>query len=232
MSTSTVPERTATRTVLVVDDDRDVAELTEALLTDDGYTVSCLFATEADLVLEAVGRLEPDCVLLDSTGPTRRFGTSWDLAEHLARRERPVPVVMFTADSAAVQEAQAQQSRRSQVAALAGIVPKPFDLEQLLAVVAAASGASAPFNHSPAADATRTQALVERLQQGGATDIAASPAREWVTFRGPSGHVLQLYWWQRRGVYYVGRYAPDGEVLKPIGRFADREAAVLCALGA
>jgi CheY-like chemotaxis protein len=120
-----VPERTATRTVLVVDDDRDVAELTEALLTDDGYTVSSLYATEAVLVLEAVGRLEPDCVLLDSTGATRDFGTSWDLAEHLARRERPVPVVMLTAHSAAVQEAQAHESPRSQAAALAGIVSKP-----------------------------------------------------------------------------------------------------------
>src|SRR5262245_605572 len=117
VSTPLVPACTATRTVLVVDDDRDVAELTEALLTDDGYTVSCLFTAEADLVREAVGRLEPDCVLLDSTGPTRDFGTSWDLAEHLARRERPVPVVMFTAHSAAVREAQAQASLRSQRAA-------------------------------------------------------------------------------------------------------------------
>jgi hypothetical protein len=139
---------------------------------------------------------------------------------------------MFTAHSAAVQEAQAHESPRSQAAALAGIVSKPFDLEEFLAIVAAAVGAAASFNHSPAADAARTQALVERLHQGGARDIVASPAREWATFRGPSGHIIQLYWWQQRGVYYVGRYAPDGEVLKPIGRFVDREAAVLCALGA
>src|SRR3712207_7591274 len=42
-----------------------------------------------------------------------------------------------------------------------------------------------------AADAARTQALVERLRTGGAADIRRSTRREWVTFRAPSGRFVQ-----------------------------------------
>lgn len=52
--------------VLCVDDDRDVAEVVQAVLTDEGYKVSCLYELEDEALLRAVGRLEPDVVLLDS----------------------------------------------------------------------------------------------------------------------------------------------------------------------
>jgi CheY-like chemotaxis protein len=56
--------------VLVVDDDRDVAELIQAILTDAGYPTSCLYTLEDNALLRATGRLEPDCVLLDGpAGP-------------------------------------------------------------------------------------------------------------------------------------------------------------------
>jgi DNA-binding response OmpR family regulator len=54
--------------VLIVDDDRDIAELVEAVLTDASYTVSLLHQLEPEMVVAAVGRLEPDCLLLDSSG--------------------------------------------------------------------------------------------------------------------------------------------------------------------
>ena len=49
--------------------DRDIAEILQALFTDEGYRTSCLYHTEGDAVLRAVGRLEPDVILLDSGNP-------------------------------------------------------------------------------------------------------------------------------------------------------------------
>jgi CheY-like chemotaxis protein len=184
--------------VLVVDDDRDIAELVEAILSDAGYTVSLLYQLDPETVTAAVGRLEPDCVLLDSSD-SRDYGDSWTLAQRFAERERPVPVVMFTANAAANQEARTNVSDRSQAARFAGVLAKPFDLEEVLAVVAHATGTSSPFDLSMQADAVRTQALVERLQTGGATDLRRSTRREWITFRAPSGRLVQLYWWQQGG---------------------------------
>jgi DNA-binding response OmpR family regulator len=78
-------------TVLCVDDDRDMAELVQAVLTDEGYAVSCLYSVEEDAVLRAAGRLEPDCILLDSDSD-EDYGGSWQVAADLAERFRPVPV--------------------------------------------------------------------------------------------------------------------------------------------
>src|SRR5438067_1250718 len=86
-------DRQRTGCVLVVDPDRDIAELVQAILTDEGYEVSCLYGYRGDRLRAAVGRLEPDCVLLDGSGADG-YGDSWEEARRLGRRARPVPVVM------------------------------------------------------------------------------------------------------------------------------------------
>src|SRR5690606_25921767 len=110
-----------------------------------------------ELVIRSVGMLEPDCVLLDGQSP-EGYGTSWDLAASLAARSRPVPVVMFTAHGPDVREARDGASPRSEMANLSGIVTKPFQLDELIDVVATAIGRSTPFDHSIEADAERTRA--------------------------------------------------------------------------
>ena len=156
--------------VLGVDADRDIAELVEAVLSDAGYAVSLLYQLEGDVVAAAVGQLEPDCLLPDSGGPADD-GPSWALAERLAVRGRAVPVVLFSTRLENLREATAHESERSRAAHFAGVLGKPFDLEELLDVVARATGASVPFDRSRQADAARTQALVERVRAGGASDI-------------------------------------------------------------
>jgi CheY-like chemotaxis protein len=215
--------------VLVVDDDDDIAELVQAVLTDEGYDVSVLARARPEELRAAVGRLEPDCILLDGGGPLG-YGASWAEAAGLHARVRPVPVVMFTVHQAATREAGEGLSERSRAARFAAILPKPFPLEDLLEAVARAAAQSVPFNRSAGGDARRTRALVERLEAGGARDVQASARREWVTFRAPDDGLVQLYWWQQAGVYYVGRYAPDGAVMQTVGRFHDVEAAVSAAL--
>ena len=214
--------------VLCVDDDRDVAEVVQAVLTDEGYEVSCLYELTDDALFRAAGRLEPDVVLLDSTSATDYAG-AWDLAADLHRRSRPVPVVMFTAHVGAADEAEEGRSPRATLAAFAAIVRKPFDLDELIAAVATAAGLSVPFDRSGGAETQRTEALVKALEARGATDIRPSQMREWALFRDLQGRLVQLYWWQKGGVYQVGRYKDNGK-LAMVGQFADRDAAIDLAL--
>ncbi len=57
-----------------------------------------------------------------------------------------------------------------------------------------------------------------------------STRREWANFRTGDGTLVQLYWWQRDGVYYVARYAETGGVLQTLGRFYDLDAAIAIAM--
>ena len=215
--------------VLVVDNDDAVAALVSAILTDEGYAVTALNDTSHASVASAVGRVEPDCILLDSAeGPA--FGGSWGEAVYLSRRDRTVPTVMFTAHVSAVAEARDRATERARDADFTAIVPKPFTLDELLDAVGTAAGQSERFNHSEAADRQRTAELVERLRGAGATDIRTSERREWATFTLPGGeHLYQLYWWHAKGVYMIGRYDEDAR-LEMIGQFFERSAAIQAAL--
>jgi signal transduction histidine kinase len=122
-----------TRNVLVVEDDLALSELVGGLLTEAGYRP----VTIADhaLIGAAVERWEPGCVILDgeltSTGESR----TWEDAAAIRRDHPKLPVLMFTADGAALAEAGAGTSGRSRAAGFAGIVSKPFVVEEFLAAV-------------------------------------------------------------------------------------------------
>jgi CheY-like chemotaxis protein len=215
-------------TVLCIDDDRDLVELVEAVLADEGYAVSSLYSVDDDELARVLGRLEPDVILLDS-GSHVDYAPGWALAAEIRRRGRPVPVVMFSAHRMDTIEAQEGSSERARMADFAAILPKPFEIDDLLSAVARAVGRSTPFDRSTVGDERRTEALVRALAARGATDIKTSKMREWALFRDHQGSLLQLYWWQQRGVYHVGRYGEDGR-LAPLGQFTDLDAAIHAAM--
>jgi len=215
--------------VLIVDDDRDICDLVHAILTDEGFSVSTLHHQNPDAIRVAINQLEPDCVLLDGNSPGD-YGASWEDSAWIAGRDRPIPVVMFTAHRAALEEAQATQTRRSQDAHFSAILPKPFDLDRLLECVAEAVGLVQPFDGSEGADRERTATLVARLEAAGATDVHPSTRREWASFLTPAGVFLQVYWWQRDGVYYLVKFAQSGGKLESVGRFYDLGAAISVAV--
>lgn len=215
--------------VLIVDDDRDIGDLVHAILTDEGFAVSLLHHQSPDTIRVSVNQLEPDCILLDGASPGE-YGPSWADAAWLSQRERPVPVVMFTAHRAAMDEAEAGESERSREAHFSAILPKPFDIDQLLEAVSEAVGAAEPFDDSEGADHERTATLVRRLEEAGATEIHASTRREWASFTTPNGALVQVYWWQRDGVYYLVRFAQTGGKVEPVGRFYDLGAAISVAM--
>lgn len=214
--------------ILCVDNDRDIVELVQAILEDEGYAVSSLYDLSDDSLLRTIGRLEPDAVMLDGIEASS-YGDSWELAAAIRSRSRAVPVVMFTAHAQDVAEAKEATSDRAKQAGFAAILSKPFSLDELVETVARAVGRSEPFDRSRGAEESRTRELVLELKARGATDVRPSKMREWALFRDQDNAWRQLYWWQGRGVYQLGRYQESGELVM-IGQFTDREAALELAL--
>ena len=215
--------------VLVVDDDEALCDLVHAVLTDEGHAVTVLCGAGSEAVRAAVGQLEPDCVLLDGQSPLG-YGASWDDAAWLTARGRRVPVVMLSAQVADPPEAREGASQRSRAAGFSAVVAKPFELDELVAAVASAVGQPVPFDRSEAAEAGRTRALVAKLEAAGARDVKASARREWASFFTPDDTLVQLYWGQRDGVYFVMRHAESGGRIEQLGRFHDLSAAVAFAM--
>jgi signal transduction histidine kinase len=126
----------APKNVLLVEDDLALSKLVGGLLNDAGYTPVTI-ADHANIGA-AVNRWHPRLVILDGeivgTGEAR----SWDDAVAIRRAHPDIPVVMFTADGDALAEARAGTSERSRAAGFAGIVGKPFVVEEFLATVKSA----------------------------------------------------------------------------------------------
>ena len=122
--------------VLVVEDDAALSTLVGDLLSDAGYRPVTI-ADHAQIGT-AVERWQPRCVILDGElnpdGQTR----TWSDAAAIRRAHPTLPVLMFTADGAALAEAEAGTSRRSRDARFAGVVSKPFVVEEFLATVKSA----------------------------------------------------------------------------------------------
>ena len=214
--------------LLVVEDDDALAGLLRVVLTDEGYDVTVAGSIEPDVVRAAVGRLEPDGVLLDGES-SWGYGRSWATAAWLRRRSRPIATVMLTAHAGAITEAREGTSERVRAAGFAGIITKPFDVDEMLATVAGAVGAAVPFDGSDAAEERRTAALSEKLRAAGARDVRTSTRREWANCLTPDGALAMLYWGQRDGVYYVLRQADQGGTMQEVGRFFDLDEAVASA---
>ena len=70
----------------------------------------------------AIVGLEPDVVLLDG-GDGGGYGDSWVNAAWMRERSRPIPVIMFTAHTRELAEAQLGVSERSKSAAFVGFSP-------------------------------------------------------------------------------------------------------------
>jgi CheY-like chemotaxis protein len=115
---------TACNDVLVVDDDEDMIEVIELVLQDAGYTTrSALNGRQA---LEAIESGMPALIVLDMLMPVMN---GWQFAnEFRARYGNGVPIVVATA-------AEHVQRRGDEIEA-AGVLPKPFEVSDLLRLVA------------------------------------------------------------------------------------------------
>jgi DNA-binding response OmpR family regulator len=109
--------------VVVREDDPDVAALVQELLEDVGYQVVVVVEID-DLIREAKGR-SPCVALVDGTSPSQ-FDLWW-LGTEL--HNLGVPPVAFTAHTSAIEEFERDPHD------YVGIIGKPFDADEFLAVV-------------------------------------------------------------------------------------------------
>lgn len=213
---------TSPKTVLVVDNDRDVAEIVETILIDEGFIVSCLYADTQVALHAAVESLQPACVLLDGGG-AEGYDRSWETALWLT--SRAVPVVMLTGDAKAREEAILDDSDRAKATRIAGVIDKPFDIDHLVTVVRRAVGE--PIQPAKRTEAQDQSQLVEGLRAVGALDVSSSKSgRVWATFKASDGSLYKVYRWRAADVYFVGRYNPGGSQLEPLGQFSKLEALI------
>lgn len=124
------------RSVLIVEDDPDLLALMEMILSESGRRVRT--AQEGRAALARVAEEMPGLILLDMRMPGMN---GWEFArEFRARHDSACPIVVVTAAENA--------RRRAEEIGADGWLPKPFDLDEVLALVArflgpAAEGASA-----------------------------------------------------------------------------------------
>jgi DNA-binding response OmpR family regulator len=127
--------------VPVIGDDRAVAGLVREILEEEGWRVSVLTDTTTEPVRAAVDRLEPDCILLDGAG-RGDYGPSWLDAAALHARARPIPVIRFTSKRR-MRPARASP-RGAWAPPFAAVLSKPFELDTLVATVAAVWSGAGP----------------------------------------------------------------------------------------
>jgi CheY-like chemotaxis protein len=109
--------------ILVVEDDEDIRDLVELVLSNAGYEV--LAAQNGAAALQVVGTAQPDLILLDMRMPVM---DGWEFArQYRARTESHAPIVVLTA-------ARDAAGRAAEIHAN-GYLGKPFDVDDLLALV-------------------------------------------------------------------------------------------------
>ena len=110
--------------VLVIDDDADMIEVIELVLQDAGYRTRS--ALNGQLALAAVAAEMPALIVLDMLMPVMN---GWQFAQEFrARYGRGVPIVVATA---------AEHVRsRTDALDVSDVLPKPFEVSDLLRLVA------------------------------------------------------------------------------------------------
>lgn len=115
--------------VLVVDDDDSIRQIVTLFLSDEGYDVRAVPHGQAGL--DALAQFTPDVILLDLRMPVM---DGWEFARQYRALPGPhAPIVAFVAALNAAQDSADVQA--------AGILAKPFDLEELLEAVSSAVAA-------------------------------------------------------------------------------------------
>ena len=112
-------------TVLVVEDDHNIAELLQLYLEKEGYAVT--IAADGGQGLEKYRAIQPDIVLLDVMMPVM---DGWAVC-HAIRAESQTPIIMLTAKSETSDKVQGLKSGADDY------ITKPFEMKEVLARVEA-----------------------------------------------------------------------------------------------
>ena len=112
-------------TVLIVEDDRNIAELLQLYLEKEGYAVT--IANDGGQGLEKFRTIKPDLVLLDVMMPVM---DGWAVCNSI-RAEAQTPIIMLTAKSETSDKVQGLKAGADDY------ITKPFEMREVLARVEA-----------------------------------------------------------------------------------------------
>src|SRR5579885_3554323 len=127
------------KTILIVDDDRELIDGLRHLLEKQGYKV--IQANDGHQAKTVIYNQRPDLVILDMMMP--RMG-GYPVLEHFRGKPDVPPIIMITAN---------EGSRHKAYAEYLGVVDyirKPFAMERLLEAVHRGLGQSGPADEPPA----------------------------------------------------------------------------------
>jgi signal transduction histidine kinase/DNA-binding response OmpR family regulator len=127
------------RTVLIVDDNRDIADVLARMLRKRGHTVQVCY--DAARALEVIDRFRPRFALLDIHLPAT---DGYELAARLRRR---IPGLVMLAVTG---YGQLSDRRRARRAGFAEHLTKPIDLARLIGIIESEKGPGAPAKGTPA----------------------------------------------------------------------------------
>lgn len=116
-----IPEKT----ILIVDDDRDLGELLRSIIIDQ-TNYRAVWIAESDLALEAALHLKPSLIFLDYVMPTLNGLKLFDYLQELEHM-RGVPVVLISARSSLPFEQFWERGIH--------FLRKPFEIDEMLAMV-------------------------------------------------------------------------------------------------
>ena len=120
------------QTIMIVDDDRNIAELIRRLLEKEGYSTS-LYG-RGDEAVRAFMQATPDLVLLDIMLPGM---DGWQVCRAM-RQHSPVPIIMLSAKDETLDKVLGLELGADEY------ITKPFDNTELIARVKAVLRRSAP----------------------------------------------------------------------------------------
>ena len=112
-------------TVLVIEDDRNIAELLQMYLEKEGYAVT--IANDGGQGLEKFRAIQPDLVLLDVMMPVM---DGWAVCNAI-RAESQIPIIMLTAKSETADKVQGLKAGADDY------ITKPFEMKEVLARIEA-----------------------------------------------------------------------------------------------
>ncbi len=110
--------------ILLVDDERDIVEVTKVRLESKGFEVVCAYdGLEA---LDKVKEAKPDLVLLDLFMPVMH---GYEVCRKLKEdsKTKAIPVILFSAGLC-----KGSCPKEAKDVGAADFVPKPFDVEELV----------------------------------------------------------------------------------------------------
>ena len=120
--------------MLIAEDEATLAWVEQFNLESEGYEV--MVAPEGRAAIEALTAFEPDVLILDVMLP---YVDGWSVLENIGEMpaERRPKVILVSAAAGVADRAQSEQLD------VASVLPKPFDMDELLDLVASMVGPAA-----------------------------------------------------------------------------------------